>query len=128
MEAKQIQREVQEIKVGSIMHTSWGYDMTINDFCLVLENTGKTLKCVMVGTKMIEGNSLESSRVVADVGNVVSKPFRIRMVKYKGSEKTFYSGSYPYCAKHGTNNDTAKRLGSWKPTEARKDFYENHMD
>ena len=37
--------------VGKTLHTSWGYNMTINEFCKIIEvsPTGKTCKCRMVG-------------------------------------------------------------------------------
>lgn len=45
-EAEKTNNAIGKLKVGDIMHASWGYDMTINDFYEVVEvsKTGKTVK------------------------------------------------------------------------------------
>ena len=107
--------EINEIKEGDILHTSWGYDQTNNDYCKVLENTGKTLKCVMIGSDIIKHTGYLSETVRPNPDKLDgSKPFRIRIVKYKynGEERFSLSGSYPFCW-NDTRDRPSKRLGYW---------------
>ncbi len=113
----------EQAKVGDILHTSWGYDMTINNYCKVLENTGKTVKCIMIGTKgNFDGHNGE---VEPDASREFGQPFRLRIRKGNDNEKCYYSGSYPYCA--GSGNFTAKRQDSFELWNG-KPNYENHDD
>ena len=108
-------QEVLNIKKGDILHTSWGYDQTNNDYCLVLENTGKTLKAVMIGAEIVEHTGLLSETVKPNPKiRDKTKPFRIRIVKYSYMDKPNYSlsGSYSFC--FGDNRENpSKRLGYW---------------
>ena len=40
---------------GKILHTTWGYGMTINDFCEVVRETDSNMWCEELETKQIEG-------------------------------------------------------------------------
>jgi len=118
-----------DINVGDILHHSWGYDMTINEFCVVLKNTGKTLLCQMIGNKYVEGNAMTGS-VKPDKSIKEGKPFRVIM-KNKYSKVNDYSsfsmvGSYPFVINQ--NGTESKRKGYWSKHDGEKSYYENHMD
>ncbi len=78
---------------GKILHTSWGYDMTHNDYAVVLDQTDKTILCQMLGNKKIDGAGYEGQEV-PDITKTIGNPFRLRI---KGNENhLFFTGSYPY--------------------------------
>jgi hypothetical protein len=91
------EKEIETIRPGDILKNSWGYDMTINDYCKVLENTGKTLKCVMIAKTVSNDDGLGHGRSVPDPDTEISTPFRLRITKRKNSPGFWYSGTYPYC-------------------------------
>ena len=110
----------------NIYETSWGYDMTINEYCKVLENTGKTLKCVMVKKKVENDDGLGNGRSTPDQ-EICSKPFRLKAVceKWSGINDTgryhlSIRGSYPYCNEH-------KQFGYFHIWEGQPN-YENTWD
>lgn len=102
------------IKPGDILMTSWGYDMTINDYCKVLENTGKTLKCIMVGIRVDNDNGAGNGHSMPVSEMEIGEPFRIRI----RSHNDFISlvGSYP-CAKGST------RKGYWYVWDGSPNYY-----
>lgn len=81
---------------NKILETSWGYDMTINDYALVLEETDKTVKCVMIAAKVTDDNGMGGGRSVPDTTKIISEPFRLRK-KIWNDGLIQYRGSYPYC-------------------------------
>ncbi len=88
------ERDAQPVKPGEILFNSWGYDMTINDFCKVLENTGKTLKCVMLEKSVKNDDGLGNGRAIPT--KETEKIFRLRITARKDSPGFWYCGSYPY--------------------------------
>lgn len=44
---------ITENLVGKIIHTSWGYDMTINEFMVIRRQMNKTVEAEEIGTKII---------------------------------------------------------------------------
>lgn len=92
----QNERDAQPVKPGEILYNSWGYDMTINDFCKVLGNTGKTLKCVMLAKNVKNDDGLGNGRATPDQMKETGKPFRLRITPKKDSPGFWYCGSYPY--------------------------------
>lgn len=42
--------------IGKIIHRSWGYDMTINDFYLIVKQSGKSVVGEKIGTIRKEGD------------------------------------------------------------------------
>lgn len=123
--------ETKPIQAGDILHTSWGYDMTMNDFAVVLKNTGKTLLCQMVGCHTVEGNAYApgGATVKANPADKYGKPFRVRI--NKGQWGVSLVGSYPYCETQARREpeDSSKRRGYWSIIEdTDKGFYENHLD
>lgn len=107
------------VKVGDILHTSWGYNMTHNDYAKIVEisPTGKTVKCVMVGNKKIDGGGF-AGKETCDPDHVISPEFRLKVDK----NMTGFRGSYFYCA---PNN--GKRFGYFSPWDGKDDYY-NTMD
>ena len=104
--------------VGKILHTSWGCDMTINDFCKILEvsPTGKTVKCQMVnvitnGEQYGPGGSGKAKASHETHGPV----FRL---KVRGNG--YFNGSYPFC-------NGSKRMGYFSIDNGRE-YYENRWD
>ena len=110
------------MKPGTILNTSWGYDMTINNFCEVLENTGKTVKCIML--KKINLSETASTYSKEREG----KPFRLRLKTYPSLPgRIFANGSYPFLVK--SNGEEQKRSDSFEAANPEQtSFYENHMD
>ena len=93
-----------------ILRESWGYNMTMNDYALVLEDTGKTVKCVMIGHKIAGDNGMGNGHSVPDVNNVISEPFRLRKTEYG------YNGSYEFCP-------GSKRFGRFSEWDGKADYY-----
>lgn len=114
--------ELDAITKDTILHTSWGYDMTINNYCKVLENTGKTLKCVMIGADVKDDNGMGGGRSTPDILREYGEPFRIRISKY-GDDSFSLVGSYPFCADCGTHNNDSKRKGYWGLWDGKADYY-----
>ena len=121
--------------VGKKLHTSWGYDMTMNDFCEIVEvsKTGKTVKCRMVTGK---SNGLEwapGSAGKMSAGNTLYGPtFRLKNsgTSYDGSPS--FVGSYPFCGAEnlpeGTKmSECSSRFGYWSVDDG-SEYYENHVD
>jgi len=103
-----------EIMPGVILVASWGYNMTINDYCKVLENTGKTLKCVMISCRIEDDNGSGGGRSMPIPELEISEPFRIRINKRENY--TSLVGSYPY-TKDG------KRKGHWHIWDGKPNYY-----
>ncbi len=116
--------EEMKIEKGSVLHTSWGYDMTINDFCIVLEvsPTGKSVLCQMIGSVLVDGDNMQGSVKPNINGSRFGKPFRLRV------RENSAVGSYPYCVKSVADADNDKRRGFFTPVKNDRTFYENHLD
>ena len=110
------------VKVGDILYNSWGYDMTINDFAVCLENSGKTLKMQMV-TKHIIPSGSSNEHAIPLIDKPYGKTFRLRITKRKEAG-WWYCGSYPYCISKGKENKHAGSFFKWDG----KPNYENHDD
>lgn len=105
--------------IGKILHSSWGYDMTINEFCKIIEvsPTGKTIKCRMVGKKGFDG-----FQGPVTAGNEVYGPeFRLKI----DSENHFH-GSYPYIVGKD-KKESSFHMGYFSIHHGGK-VWENHMD
>lgn len=100
-------QEALELKPGAVLYSSWGYDQTNIDFCVVLENTGKTLKCAMVKEEIEKITGDMSENVLPSKEHRNNEPFRLRISRGKNEpERAYLVGSYPYC-----NGQSAKRFG-----------------
>ncbi len=111
--------------VGVVLHTSFGYDMTINDFCKVLEvsATGKTAKCRML-TKITNGQEHGyDGRGKADAGADFKGPeFRVKI-----RDEEHFHGSYPFIVQgNGTKKECSYKMGYWSKHTG--PVYENRVD
>jgi hypothetical protein len=120
--------------VGKILHTSWGYDMTMNDFCKILEvsPTGKTVKCRMLTTRT---NGLEhaigGSGKASAGDNLVGPIFRLKVKEY--NDFTSFNGCYPFCGAeniplNAKKSEYSNRMGYFSVCKETDTFYENHVD
>jgi hypothetical protein len=105
--------------VGRMLHTSWGYNMTINEFCKILEvsPTGKTVKCRMLTKEGFNGftGTVEAGE------KMVGPEFRL---KIDGGD--YFHGSYPYIVRD-TKEESSFHMGYFGIYNGGK-VYENHMD
>lgn len=106
--------------VGKVLHTSWGYNMTWNDFCQIIEvsPTGKTVVCRMLNTDIAEFNGFTGT---VKAGNKLhGEKFRLR-VRESASWGTSFVGTYSrYEGRGGRKGYFSLYDGS--------PCYENHMD
>lgn len=76
---------------GKILHTSWGYDMTINDYAVVVDETPKSVLCKMVSVKVENDYGRGNGTAMPTLKEKEEKPFRL----FKRGNH--FKGSYPYC-------------------------------
>ena len=111
--------------VGRMLHTSWGYDMTINEFCQILEvsPTGKTVVC-----RMLTKEGFNGFTGTAYAGKKMLGPkFRLKVKNVNwGTEGYTFNGSYPYIVRE-TKEDSSFHMGYFSLYNGGK-VYENHMD
>lgn len=110
--------------VGRKLHTSFGYDMTINDFAQIIEvsPTGKTVVCRMVSKETNGGEYGYGGTGKATPGSKLNGPkFRL---KNKGSN--YFNGSYPFIIYK--DGHTSTRFGYFSLCGDNDSFYENHVD
>ena len=140
---KQAESRVKRVKksesnhelIGKMLHTSWGYDMTMNDFCKILEvsPTGKTVKCRMVNTKTNGGEwgFGGTGRAVA-TEEMVGPYFRLKISKMTDGTY-FFNGTYPFCGAseislNAKKSEYSNRKGYFSISAPGESYYENHMD
>ena len=81
------------------LYTTWGYDMTIVDFAMVLSETDKTILCQRIGSRKSDVYG-QSGYVTPLPEHKIGRPFRLH-------KRGWYSvGSYPYA-----DNDEHKKRG-----------------
>ena len=104
--------------VGKMLRTSWGYNMTINEFCKILEvsPTGKTVVCRMLTKEGFNG----FTGTVHAGKDVYGPKFRL---KVKGD---CFNGSYPYIVRE-TKERSSFHMGYFGLYDG-GNVYENHMD
>lgn len=116
--------EAKRIKKGEILTSSWGYDQTTNDYCKVLENTGKTIKCQKIKSEKIKSLPQGVGEIVKPNPKIkVCKPFRIRISPYTygGEKRVSLVGSYPLT--NQTDSDCEdKRRGLWHKWDKKEDI------
>ena len=119
--------------VGKLLHTSWGYDMTINDFCKIIEvsPTGKTVKCMMVRRSVTGDPWYPGGNGKAKAGTETYGPvFRLKLGEgWNGGVNCH--GSYPYCVQEGEEKNWKAymgRKGYFSVCSEDEEFYENRCD
>jgi len=123
----------EKIEVGMKLNCSWGYSMTINDYCQVIEisKTGKTVKCQMIPKNINHGVMSGDGSGKAKAGDGAHGPvFRLRVGNWNGGLS--FTGSYPFCdAKNLPENtkmsECSSRKGYWSVDHG-EESYENHWD
>ena len=113
--------------VGRKLHTSFGYDMTINDFAQILEvsPTGKTVVCQMVSKNTNGQEWGYNGSGKATPGSTLHGPkFRLKYKKTDTWES--FNGSYPFCIYN--DGHVSKRFGYFSLCNDGDEFYENHVD
>jgi len=110
-----------QVKVGDLFYTSWGYDQTNYDYLIVVSvsKTGKTVKARMAGCENV------GYETGVNIQKPVKEPFGdIFQMKVKASyfdkDDIMLRGSYPYLCdgkiivdergKHGLRLDTFSRV------------------
>lgn len=106
--------------VGKILHTSWGYDMTINNFAKVVGMTPKGVKCVMIGARVVDDYGKGDGKAFADP-SIVTSPVFVLKVSKDTMGNPMIKGSYPFC-------DNSKRKGYFTITDSAKGHYHNTWD
>lgn len=116
--------EVKNIVDGDVLHNSWGYDQTNNDYCMVSKNNGKTIKCQMIGAHTINEGKW-GTEIVPDKDELQCNPFNIRISRYNSKyddpgtpPHISLVGSYPYAA---PNDCKAKHKGYWRRWDGKPD-------
>ena len=120
IDEKQAEKELKKnyrtsLKVGDIMHGSWGYDMTINEFYQITEIKNKTVVLQEIGTlKKAMGHQDYDVKPRADyfIGEPIKRILQVR----------FYDGKpYEYIKLNEVCN-----LKLCEDTN--RYYYENHWD
>lgn len=123
--SKKTNTNVNHPLVGRMLHTSWGYDMTINEFCKILEvsPTGKTVVCRMLNKEGFNGftGTVEAGK------EMFGPKFRLKVKNVNwGTEGYTFNGSYPYIVRE-TKEESSFHMGYFSLYNGGK-VYENHMD
>lgn len=107
--------------IGQLLHTSWGNETTINDFCQIIEvsPSAKVVKCQMV-VKTTNGLELgPSGNGLAKASNICYGPIFRLWVSKKG-----FSGTYPSTV-GSTEKETSYRKGIFNFSSPTTEYYEN---
>jgi len=99
---------------GKILHTSWGYSMTLNDYAVVIEETPKSVLCKMIGIKVSEDTGMGSGKAMPVLTEKEEKP--LRLFKRGTAESPYFKGSYPYC-------NGSKRMGYFNVWNGRENYH-----
>jgi hypothetical protein len=92
-------RQDQSVKVGDVFFAMWGYEQTNIDFVKVISisKTGKSVKAVSIGQKIIEKSGFMSETVAPDPENIKSKEVILRIDKRnQDNPELVLRGSYYY--------------------------------
>lgn len=97
------------IRIGDYFYTSWGYDQTNIDYCIVISvsPTGKTALCRMVSPIHVGTQGYEDALMP---GTADGAAFRMGIVQH--CDRVCLRGSYPYI----WNRPSEKRLDTFLPT------------
>ena len=112
--------DLERYKDGMILHYSWGYDMTFNEFCMILEKVGKRLKCQPVRVE-VKGSSHDiGGAKMFPTKEVIGEPFFITPTKTisRWDRKTYVR--LPAKNDHSWGIETEERMALG--------YYENHND
>lgn len=107
--------------VGKIFYDSWGYDMTHNDYVVVVSETEKSCMVQIIGQKKLTGGGYTGEEVPTPEVKF-GVPFRLlKRVQKWGEGNVYLKGSYPYCFPNGRMED--KKMGSFRMWSGRPNYY-----
>lgn len=81
---------ITEDMIGKIFHRSWGYDMTINDYVRVIDQTPKSL--VVKECKVRVENDTGHGQGTAEPTGIKEDGEQFRMFKIQKTWKDYYTG------------------------------------
>lgn len=100
------------VNIGDILHSSWGYSMTLNNFYRVTKRIGKTtIEMEEIPSKWVEGDGF-TGKVVPDL-----EAKSIRVIRKRVKESSFKGFSVKV-------TESQYIFGKWNGNP----IYENHMD
>lgn len=115
--------KIEKDMVGRIFHTSWGYDMTINEYAKVIKQSPKSILLQMCYTRT---NGLEygpGGRGKATAGSLKPDGEKFRLFRKVRTYKDYFTGE--------TRVDESWAGGGqvryWSEWDGRES-YENHLD
>jgi hypothetical protein len=81
--------------VGKIVHATWGYNCTLNDFCLIVKETQRTVLLQQLKTARVSGDATAGAEVpISPTNNPAELPL----------------GEKPFRAQKKSGRDNALRL------------------
>ena len=96
---KERKNEIENIKAGDILYTSWGYEQTNIDFYKVLDKKGRTIVLQELQKQMTEANSSMSGYVIPRETFTDREPFTTRTLKLSSySWLSPWDGKRQYCS------------------------------
>jgi len=121
-----IEQQIENFGEGTILHTSWGYDMIINEFCIInsISPSGKSVMAQMIGAKTLSGDPSFQGYVAPDPEIRIGKPFRL-MIREWSNGRFFFVGSYPFVVDREGNE--SKHRASFSIAD-RPQYFEDHLD
>jgi len=131
-----MKEKLQEINnnplVGKVLHTSWGYNMTINNFAKIIDvsPSGKTVVCRMLTKEGFNGYQ----GPVKSGTKVYGPKFRLKYKPEGWNGKPTFHGSYPYIVRNEDDegwlkvSEASTRMGYFSEHNPEKEVYENRMD
>jgi len=128
--------EIQNIKIGKMYQTSWGYDQTNYDFIVVdkVSPSGKTVTCRRCSCQRQEVESQQDG--LKPIPQPYGLPFRMSVRKwdYSGKETNYLRGNYPFLSRFENEWDNeqkenwfnSKRMGSFNQVEEGKLYWQTN--
>lgn len=82
--------KISENLVGRIIHTSWGYDMTINEFYVIRRQMNKTVEAEEIGTRIDSHDGFgQSGHEIPDVNRGTGRMVRFLVKRDYQNELSF---------------------------------------
>jgi hypothetical protein len=78
----------------TILESSFGYDMTINEYYKVIQDGEKTVLVQKIGRTVNNDDGLGGGNSIADASKCVGKPFRAYKRNYPGLGRIIYKSKY----------------------------------
>jgi hypothetical protein len=89
--------QLENIKVGDIFYSSWGYDQTNIDFYQIVEKKAGSAVAREIGQKIVSGSEgFMSETVIPDKDNFTGPAFPVRVNEYGIVGKYIHHGAYLY--------------------------------